>query len=299
MGRSPCCDKIGVKKGPWSPQEDRILIHFIRMNGHENWRALPKQAGLLRCVKSCRLRWVNYLRPDIKRGNFTSEEEETIIKLHQLLGNRWSAIASRLPGRTDNEIKNLWNIHLKKRVGLDPVTNHSKSHTEKSLSMEKGNLGLIQAKALVDSPTRISNSSDTLYDSHNLSSENLSSINSIDSELVNENSSSTLDWLESSSINSFDDPFIIEKQEYATERRTYEAVWEDSSNGEAHFITSDYLEDDFMSCMDGADTDPHLLKNTDGANIDSHLLKDLELQSNTDDSDCFGYWLNVLRQARA
>ncbi|XP_059069669.1 transcription factor MYB14-like [Cryptomeria japonica] len=247
MGRSPCCDKIGVKKGPWSPQEDRILIHFIRMNGHENWRALPKQAGLLRCGKSCRLRWVNYLRPDIKRGNFTSEEEETIIKLHQLLGNRWSAIASRLPGRTDNEIKNLWNIHLKKRVGLDP-------------------------------------------DSHNLSSENLSSINSIDSELVNENSSSTLDWLESSSINSFDDPFIIEKQEYATERRTYEAVWEDSSNGEAHFITSDYLEDDFMSCMDGADTDPHLLKNTDGANIDSHLLKDLELQSNTDDSDCFGYF---------
>ncbi|GLJ10452.1 hypothetical protein SUGI_0128380 [Cryptomeria japonica] len=165
--------------------------------------------------------------------------------------------------------------------------------------MEKGNLGLIQAKALVDSPTRISNSSDTLYDSHNLSSENLSSTNSIDSELVNENSSSTLDWLESSCINSFDDPFIIEKQDYATERRTYEVVWEDSSNGEAHFITPDYLEDDFMSCMDGTDTDPHLLKNTDGANIDSHLLKDLELQSNTDDSDCFGYWLHASRQARA
>ncbi|XP_059072887.1 transcription factor MYB17-like, partial [Cryptomeria japonica] len=125
MGRAPCCDKIGLNKGPWSPQEDRILIHFIRMNGHGNWRAVPKQAGLLRCGKSCRLRWVNYLRPEIKHGNFTSEEEETIIKLHQLLGNRWSAIASRLPGRTDNEIKNVWNTRLKKRVsrvGLDPVT---------------------------------------------------------------------------------------------------------------------------------------------------------------------------------
>ncbi|XP_031282777.1 transcription factor MYB4-like isoform X2 [Pistacia vera] len=70
----------------------------------------------LRCGKSCRLRWTNYLRPDIKRGNFSKEEEETIIKLHHVLGNRWSAIAGRLPGRTDNEIKNFWHTHLKKRL---------------------------------------------------------------------------------------------------------------------------------------------------------------------------------------
>ncbi|XP_031108894.1 transcription factor MYB4-like [Ipomoea triloba] len=116
MVRAPCCEKMGMKKGPWTPEEDQILTSFIQRYGHENWRALPRQAGLLRCGKSCRLRWINYLRPDIKRGNFTKDEEETIIQLHQTLGNRWSAIASRLPGRTDNEIKNFWNTHLKKRL---------------------------------------------------------------------------------------------------------------------------------------------------------------------------------------
>ncbi|XP_031251569.1 transcription factor MYB4 [Pistacia vera] len=123
MVRAPCCEKMGLKKGPWTPEEDQILINYIQLYGHGNWRALPKQAGLLRCGKSCRLRWTNYLRPDIKRGNFSSEEEETIIKLHEMLGNRWSAIAARLPGRTDNEIKNVWHTHLKKR--LKQNKNHS------------------------------------------------------------------------------------------------------------------------------------------------------------------------------
>ncbi|KAL2495733.1 myb domain protein 63 [Forsythia ovata] len=114
-GRAPCCDKTKVKKGPWSPAEDLRLMSFIQKHGHSNWRSLPKQAGLLRCGKSCRLRWINYLRPDVKRGNFTPEEEENIIKLHNSFGNKWSKIASHLPGRTDNEIKNVWNTHLKKR----------------------------------------------------------------------------------------------------------------------------------------------------------------------------------------
>ncbi|XP_061370768.1 transcription factor MYB15-like [Gastrolobium bilobum] len=116
MVRAPCCEKMGLKKGPWAPEEDQILTSYIQKHGHGNWRALPKQSGLLRCGKSCRLRWINYLRPDIKRGNFTIEEEETIIKLHDMLGNRWSAIAAKLPGRTDNEIKNVWHTHLKKKL---------------------------------------------------------------------------------------------------------------------------------------------------------------------------------------
>ncbi|WOL15943.1 transcription factor MYB30 [Canna indica] len=116
MVRAPCCEKVGLKKGPWSPEEDQILVDYIKRNGHGNWRALPKLAGLLRCGKSCRLRWTNYLRPDIKRGNFTKEEEDAIISLHAKLGNRWSAIAASLPGRTDNEIKNIWHTYLKKRA---------------------------------------------------------------------------------------------------------------------------------------------------------------------------------------
>ncbi|XP_011001151.1 PREDICTED: protein ODORANT1 [Populus euphratica] len=125
MGRAPCCDKNGLKKGPWTPEEDQKLVDYIEKHGYGNWRTLPKNAGLQRCGKSCRLRWTNYLRPDIKRGQFAFEEEETIIQLHSLLGNKWSAIAARLPGRTDNEIKNYWNTHIRKRLlrmGIDPVT---------------------------------------------------------------------------------------------------------------------------------------------------------------------------------
>ncbi|PWA90922.1 homeodomain-like protein [Artemisia annua] len=125
MGRSPCCDKTGLKKGPWTQEEDLKLTQYIDKHGAGNWRTLPKNSGLQRCGKSCRLRWINYLRPDIKRGRFSFEEEESIIQLHSVLGNKWSAIAARLPGRTDNEIKNYWNTHIRKRLlknGIDPVT---------------------------------------------------------------------------------------------------------------------------------------------------------------------------------
>ncbi|KAK7393416.1 hypothetical protein VNO78_21971 [Psophocarpus tetragonolobus] len=126
MVRAPCCEKKGLKKGSWTPEEDLILINHVKTHGHKNWRALPKLAGLLRCGKSCRLRWINYLKPGIKRGNFTREEENMIIQLHETLGNRWSAIAARLPGRTDNEIKNVWNTHLKKRLPQQDQKRNSK-----------------------------------------------------------------------------------------------------------------------------------------------------------------------------
>ncbi|KAM7494128.1 hypothetical protein LguiB_028737 [Lonicera macranthoides] len=128
MGRQPCCDKLGVKKGPWTAEEDQKLINFILTNGQCCWRAVPKLAGLRRCGKSCRLRWTNYLRPDLKRGLLTESEEQLVIDLHARLGNRWSKIAARLPGRTDNEIKNHWNTHIKKKLlkmGIDPVTHES------------------------------------------------------------------------------------------------------------------------------------------------------------------------------
>ncbi|KAI3673415.1 hypothetical protein L6452_39534 [Arctium lappa] len=128
MGRPPCCDKIGVKKGPWTPEEDIILVSYIQENGPGNWRSVPTNTGLLRCSKSCRLRWTNYLRPGIKRGNFTDQEEKMIIHLQALLGNRWAAIASYLPQRTDNDIKNYWNTHLKKK--LSNIQGNSSSDQE-------------------------------------------------------------------------------------------------------------------------------------------------------------------------
>ncbi|KAE8667547.1 Transcription repressor MYB4 [Hibiscus syriacus] len=125
MGRSPCCEKEHTNKGAWTREEDERLINYIKLHGEGCWRSLPKYAGLLRCGKSCRLRWINYLRPDLKRGNFTEEEDKLIINLHSLLGNKWSLIAARLPGRTDNEIKNYWNTHIKRKLysrGIDAQT---------------------------------------------------------------------------------------------------------------------------------------------------------------------------------
>ncbi|CAD6203823.1 unnamed protein product [Miscanthus lutarioriparius] len=158
MRRPPCCDKDGVKKGPWTPEEDLVLVSYVQEHGPGNWRAVPantggcgvggytatlamsldvvrshgssqplidiltllpaSHAGLLRCSKSCRLRWTNYLRPGIRRGGFSDQEDRLIVHLQALLGNRWAAIASYLPDRTDNDVKNYWNTHLKKKLLL-------------------------------------------------------------------------------------------------------------------------------------------------------------------------------------
>ncbi|CAI9283946.1 unnamed protein product [Lactuca saligna] len=142
MGRPPCCDKVGVKKGPWTPEEDIILVSYIQEHGPGNWRSVPTNTGLLRCSKSCRLRWTNYLRPGIKRGSFTDQEEKMIIHLQALLGNRWAAIASYLPQRTDNDIKNYWNTHLKKKLNKiqgdsSDLENHHRSNGSNSSSFSQ------------------------------------------------------------------------------------------------------------------------------------------------------------------
>ncbi|KAI3865036.1 hypothetical protein MKX03_012190 [Papaver bracteatum] len=151
--KTPCCTKVGLKRGPWTPDEDEILSNYVQKEGEGRWRTLPKRAGLLRCGKSCRLRWMNYLRPSVKRGQIGEDEEDLILRLHRLLGNRWSLIAGRIPGRTDNEIKNYWNTHLSKKLisqGIDP-------RTHKPLTNPNPNNHYHEPPPLLFEPTSISN----------------------------------------------------------------------------------------------------------------------------------------------
>ncbi|XP_049362664.1 transcription factor MYB1-like [Solanum verrucosum] len=117
---------LGVRKGSWTKEEDILLTKCIGKYGEGKWHLVPSRAGLNRCRKSCRLRWLNYLRPHIKRGDFAPDEIDLILRLHKLLGNRWSLIAGRLPGRTANDVKNYWNTHLHKKLITPPQIQENK-----------------------------------------------------------------------------------------------------------------------------------------------------------------------------
>ncbi|EAZ20885.1 transcription factor JAMYB-like [Oryza sativa Japonica Group] len=108
--------QLELRRGPWTVDEDLTLVNYIADHGEGRWNSLARAAGLKRTGKSCRLRWLNYLRPDVKRGNFTADEQLLILDLHSRWGNRWSKIAQHLPGRTDNEIKNYWRTRVQKHA---------------------------------------------------------------------------------------------------------------------------------------------------------------------------------------
>ncbi|KAI3720052.1 hypothetical protein L6452_20960 [Arctium lappa] len=131
MGSS--CNEIAfdeLRRGPWTLEEDDLLIHYITCHGEGRWNSLAKSSGLKRTGKSCRLRWLNYLKPDIKRGNLTPQEQLLILELHSKWGNRWSKIAHQLPGRTDNEIKNYWRTRVQKQARHLKIDSNSKRFVE-------------------------------------------------------------------------------------------------------------------------------------------------------------------------
>ncbi|KAF9626726.1 hypothetical protein IFM89_038900 [Coptis chinensis] len=138
-------EEAEVRKGPWTMEEDLILINYIANHGEGVWNSLARSAGLKRTGKSCRLRWLNYLRPDVRRGNITPEEQLLIMELHARWGNRWSKIARHLPGRTDNEIKNFWRTKIQKHIkqpenctGQSSDRNDSASSSHVSGGFEEG-----------------------------------------------------------------------------------------------------------------------------------------------------------------
>ncbi|KAG4194970.1 hypothetical protein ERO13_A06G082300v2 [Gossypium hirsutum] len=133
------CKLKEVNRGAWTAEEDQKLAQVIDLHGPKRWKSIAAKAGLKRSGKSCRLRWMNYLRPNIKKGNISDQEEDLILRLHKLLGNRWSLIAGRLPGRTDNQIKNYWNSHLSKKIKLNENRNKGSEIQEPVLDNSKGN----------------------------------------------------------------------------------------------------------------------------------------------------------------
>ncbi|XWS63542.1 hypothetical protein CRYUN_Cryun06bG0108000 [Craigia yunnanensis] len=126
----PIEDDSELRRGPWTLEEDTLLTHYIARHGEGRWNMLAKCAGLKRTGKSCRLRWLNYLKPDIKRGNLTPQEQLSILELHSKWGNRWSKIAQHLPGRTDNEIKNYWRTRVQKQARQLNIESNSKRFLE-------------------------------------------------------------------------------------------------------------------------------------------------------------------------
>ncbi|KAL5792470.1 hypothetical protein ACOSP7_001064 [Xanthoceras sorbifolium] len=124
-------------KGPWSKEEDGLLIELVREQGNKKWSEIAKRFPG-RIGKQCRERWHNHLNPDIKRTAWTKEEESTLIQVHEVYGNKWAEIAKFLPGRTENSIKNLWNCSVSKKLKLWSESRNSMSNRslEQKLNLE-------------------------------------------------------------------------------------------------------------------------------------------------------------------
>nr|AXQ12351.1 MYB113 protein [Rosa rugosa] len=154
-----------VRKGSWTKEEDHLLRNYIEKHGEGRWHKVPLQAGLNRCRKSCRMRWLNYLKPNIKRGDFAEDEVDLMIRLRKLLGNRWSLIAGRLPGRTSNDVKNYWSARGRRNINFCFTKNNNPPEITKTTVIRPRprtftkSLHYLSAKATTSKPINLENSS--------------------------------------------------------------------------------------------------------------------------------------------
>ncbi|GMI85559.1 hypothetical protein HRI_002225100 [Hibiscus trionum] len=189
---------LSVRKGAWTEEEDTLLKKCIEQYGEGTWHQVPSRAGLNRCRKSCRLRWLNYLNPNIKRGAFAADEVDLIIRLHNLLGNRWSLIAGRLPGRTSNDVKNYWNNHLlKKKVNPSGTDSNPKPHP----NPPKSNTKVIRPRPHVLSKNVFSISSDGIKGNNTTTVATTPASNNFVSTDNNSNENEEIMWWEKMLMN--------------------------------------------------------------------------------------------------
>ncbi|GMI27105.1 hypothetical protein TrCOL_g6199 [Triparma columacea] len=106
-------------KRSWSSDEDVKLKDLVAIHGTAKWATVAEALGG-RSGKQCRERWNNHLNPDLRKGGWTKEEDEIILKLQARLGNQWAKMMEWLPGRSDNGIKNRWHSAMRTRGPTQP-----------------------------------------------------------------------------------------------------------------------------------------------------------------------------------